>query len=102
PCADTRATGSFADYLFAIPGDPRAILYGRHAGDSTDGPAQLFYRVPLDGGRLSVVARGRDLAWSPDHHFFATGASWDLVALGPRRHVVVSPVSLVSLTTGRA
>ena len=92
----------FADHLFAIPGDPGAVLYGRHAGDSTAGAAQMFYRVSLQGDRPAVVANGRDLAWSPDHKFFATGDGRRLARLDRKRRVWVSPLSVAALDNGKA
>ena len=86
----------FADNMFAIPGDADAVLYGRYAGDSTAGPAEMFYRVSLKEGEPTVVAKGRDLVWSSDHQFFATGDSRALARLDPKRRVWVSPLSVVS------
>ncbi len=91
----------FADNLFAIPGDPDSVLYGRHAGDSTAGPAQMFYRVSLTGDPPTVVAKGRDLAWSADHRLFATGDGRQLAPLDRKRGVWVSPLSVVSLANGQ-
>jgi len=90
----------FADNIFAVPGDPGSVLYGRHSGNSTEGPAQKFYRVSVEGGQPTVVANGRDLAWSPDRQFFLTGASRGLAPLDRKRGVWVSPLSIVSLNTG--
>jgi hypothetical protein len=90
----------FADNLFAIPGNPDRILYGRHAGNSTEGPAQLFYLVSLKGGQPTVVAKGRNLAWSSDNRFFITGHGRHLEPLDPTRKVWVSPLSVVSLADG--
>jgi hypothetical protein len=87
----------FADKLFAIPGNSDSILYGRHAGDSTAGSAQLFYLVSLIGGQPIVVAKGRDLAWSSDNRSFLTGDGRCLDPLDPKRKVWVSPLSVVSL-----
>ncbi len=92
----------FADSLFAIPDAPDVILYARHAGDSSAGPAQLFYRVNLKDGSLAVLTKGRGLAWSPDHQSFVTGDGRDLAPLDFKRYVWVSSMSLVSLTTGQA
>ncbi|MDR3556233.1 MAG: hypothetical protein P4L55_15885 [Syntrophobacteraceae bacterium] len=86
----------FADNLFAIPGDPDRIVYGRHAGDSTQGAAQLFYLVGLKGGAPIPVAKGRDLVWSSDKTFL-TGDGRHLESLDQKRNVWVSPLSIVSL-----
>jgi hypothetical protein len=91
----------FADSLFAIPGDPDRIIYGRHAGDSTAGSAQLFYLVSLKGGQPTVVAKGRDLVWSSDNRFFITGDGRHLEPLDLKRNVWVSPLSVVSLADGK-
>lgn len=90
----------FADTLFAVPGDPESLIYGRHAGNSTAGSPQNFYRVNLKGGDPILFVSGRDLAWSPDHRYFATGDGRDLAQLGPKRMVWVSSLSVVSLVNG--
>lgn len=90
----------FADNLFAIPGDSDGVLYGRHAGNSTEGPAQVFYRVSLKSGLPTVGAKGRDLAWSPDPQVFATGDGRHLAPLDRKRSVWASPLSVVSLANG--
>ncbi len=91
----------FADALFAVPGNTSAILYGQHAGNSTQGAAQRFYRVPLNGDEATVVADGNDLAWSPDHRSFLTGAGRDLAQLDRQRTVWVSPLSVVRFPDGQ-
>lgn len=91
----------FADNLFPIPGNPDSIIYGRHAGDSTAGAAQLFYLVSLKGGQPTVLAKGRDLAWSSDKRFFLTGDGRHLEPLDPKRNVWVSPLFIVSLADGK-
>ncbi|HAR95880.1 MAG TPA: hypothetical protein DCR97_07960 [Deltaproteobacteria bacterium] len=92
----------FADSLFALPGVDDAIIYGRHAGNSTAGDAQRFYRVGLKGGDPTVVVRGRDLVWSADHRSFLTGDGRRLARLDRKRMMWVSPLSLVSLRSGKA
>lgn len=91
----------FADNLFAIPGDAASILYGRHAGNSTAGPAQKFYQISLAGGQPTPVAKGHDLAWSSNHRRFVTGGGRYLARLDRKRRVWVSPLSVVSLVTGK-
>lgn len=91
----------FADTLFSIPGDADRILYGRHAGSSS-GAAQAFYRVSLTTGQATVLANGRNLAWSSDHQFFATGDSRGLAPLDGRRHVWVRSLFIVALGNGEA
>lgn len=91
----------FADNLFAIPGDPESVLYGRHAGNSTEGPAQVFHRVSLKGGQPALVAKGRNLAWSSDHKLFATGEGRDLTHLDRKRRVWTSPLCVVSFPNGK-
>jgi hypothetical protein len=90
----------FADNLFAIPGDPDHIVYGRHAGDSTQGAAQLFYLVGLKGGAPIPVAKGRNLVWSSDKTFL-TGDGRHLESLDQKRNVWVSTLSIVSLRDKR-
>jgi hypothetical protein len=90
----------FADNLFAVPGDPGSIVYGRHAGDSTSGDAQLFYLASLNGGRAVFVASGRDLVRTSDKTFL-TGAGRCLASLDRKENVWVSPLSVVSLTDRR-
>lgn len=90
----------FADNLFAIPGDPDSVIYGCHAGNSTEGERQRFYRVNVKSGELTEVAQGRELAWSADKQFFLTGAGRDLAELGRKKTVWVSPLSLVTLANG--
>jgi WD40 repeat protein len=92
----------FADNMFAIPGDRDSILYGRHAGNSTEGAIQMFYRVDLKGGAPTALVKGRDLAWSPDHKSFITGSGRRLAALSRKRQVWVSPLSIVTLASGEA
>jgi hypothetical protein len=99
---ETDDLSPFADNLFAIPGDSDSILYARHAGNSTAGAAQRFYRVNLKGGEPTVVANGRDLAWSPNHQCFTTGDGRDLARLDRKRGVWVSPLSVVSLANGKS
>jgi len=91
----------FADNLFAIPGNPDSILYGRHAGNSTAGDAQMFYLVSLKGGQPTAAANGCDLAWSSDSKFFVTGDGRHLEPLDIERKVWVSSLSVVSLTDGK-
>ncbi len=91
---------SFADNLFAIPGDPESVIYGCHAGNSTEGEMQRFYRVNLKSGELTEVAQGRELVWSGDKQFFITSAGRDLAEFGRKKTVWVSPLSLVTLTSG--
>lgn len=93
---------NFADDLYAIPGDPATILYARHAGNSSAGSAQAFYRLSLQSGAAVFIAQGRDLAWSPDHQFFCTGTGRDLAALNPVSSVWVSSLWIVSLQTGQS
>jgi hypothetical protein len=90
----------FADNMFAIPGDTNNIYYGRHAGNSTAGPAQEFYLMNLKGGVPIVVATGRDLVWAPDHRSFITGDGRSLDRLDRKRNVWVSPLLVVSLPNG--
>ncbi|MBI5558530.1 MAG: PD40 domain-containing protein [Deltaproteobacteria bacterium] len=90
----------FADKLVAIPGNSGSILYGRHAGNSTEGDAQVFYLVSLKGGQPAVTASGRDLAWSSDNKFFVTGEGRHLETLDPKGNVWVSSLSVVSLANG--
>lgn len=87
----------FADNLFAIPGNSDSIVYGRHAGNSTAGPAQAFYLVSLKGGQPTLMTVGRDLAWSSDNRFFVTGDGRHLEPLDQKRKVWVSPLSIFSL-----
>ena len=86
----------FADNLFAIPGDSSGIVYGRHAGNSTEGSAQVFYLVSLHGGRPILVAKGRGLVWSSDKAFL-TGSGRHLESLDQKRNVWVSPLCVVSV-----
>lgn len=90
----------FADNLFAIPGDPDSVMYGRHAGNSTEGDAQRFYRVNVKTGEAAVVAQGRNLAWSADAQSFLTSAGRGLAKFGRKKTVWVSPLFLVALTSG--
>lgn len=92
----------FADNLFAIPGVDDGVLYGRHAGNSTAGEAQRFYRVGLREGQPTVVGRGRDLSWVSDGQFFVTGDGRSLARLDRKRKVWVSPLSVVSMGSGKA
>ena len=91
----------FADNLSPIPGEPDTVLYGRHAGNSTFGPAQMFYRVNLKGGQPTVVTRGSNLSWSSDHRCILTGDYHYLAPLDKNRQVWVSPLYLVFLDSGQ-
>ena len=90
----------FADNLFTVPRDSDRIVYGRHAGDSTEGDAQVFYLVRLKGGLPIRVAKGRDLAWFSDETFL-TGDGRHLELLDQKRKVWVSPLSVVSFPHGK-
>ncbi len=90
----------FPDDLFSIPGDTNSVIYGRHAGNSTQGSAHRFYRIDLKTGKPTLLAEGRDLAWSTDKLSFCTGGPRDLATLDKQREVWVSPLHVVSLKTG--
>ena len=90
----------FADDLFPIPGDRDSVLYGRHAGGSSQGQAHRFYRVNLKTGKTTLLADGRDVAWSPDHRSFCTGEGRDLAPFSDKHQVWVSPLHIVSLEDG--
>lgn len=100
--SETDGLSPFADKLFPIPGHRDVILYGLHAGISSTGPEQKFYRIDLKGGRPIAVTNGRNLVWSPDQQLFLTGDGQSLAQLDRRRWVWVSPLSAVSLATGKA
>ena len=90
----------FADDLFRIPGDRDSVLYGRHAGGSSQGKVHKFYRINLKTGKAGLLAEGRDVAWSPDYRRFCTGDGRDLAPLSDKREVWVSPLHIVSLEDG--
>lgn len=95
------ALSPFADDLFAIPGEPGAILYGRHAGGSSQGPAHEFYRVDLRTGREQRLLTGLNVAWGPDGKSFCTAEGRDLADLDAKRQVWVAHLHIVTLPEGR-
>lgn len=91
---DDAATANFADCLVRIPGDTRAILYGRHNGGSSQGSAQLFYRMDLQSGTYTEVVNGREVAWAPDGLTFVTGAGQDFQRFLDQHTVAVSSLQV--------
>ena len=90
----------FADDLFRIPGDPDSVLYGRHAGGSSEGQVHEFWRVHLKTGKAALFAEGRGVAWALDHRSFCTGDGRDLADFGNSKTVWVSPLHIISLKDG--
>jgi hypothetical protein len=93
----TQITRGKGDDIYLVPGDHNKIIYGAHAGETTGGPAQVFYLVDLKTGQFSSLVEGTNLAWGPDGKRFATGSRRGLVDRGISDEIWISSLSIASL-----
>lgn len=95
--SDVYGLNEFPDVIYTIPGSARKIIYGAHAGETTGGPAQVFFFVDLSNGSFTQLVRGKNLARGPRGTEFVTGSARGLAERGANNFVWVSSLSLASL-----